>query len=88
MSLANSIKAINQKAKAVHGADLCIMVARCIAFGHTDNLVIVMGKNHRAAAADFVRVTPGAKVTEESHPETDYGDGDISPAYTTSLVSF
>lgn len=88
MSLANDISAINASAKKVHGADICIMVARAVAFGHADNLVIVSGANHRAAAADFARVVPGAKVTEEQHPEMDWGDGEVSPAYTTSLVAF
>lgn len=88
MTIANEIKAINESAKKIHGADICIMVARAIHFGHDDNLVIISGKNHKAAALDFVRVTPGAVVTEEFHPEMDWGDDELSPAYTTTLVKF
>ena len=88
MSLANDIAAINASARKVHGKDISIMVVRCIAFGNSDNLVIISGKNHGAAAADFARVTHGAVVSEEFHPETDWGDGEVSPAYTTSNVTF
>lgn len=88
MTISNEIKAINDSAKKIHGADICIMVARAIHFGHEDNLVIISGKNHKAAAKDFVKVTPGAVITEKFHPEMDWGDGDVSPAYTTSLITF
>ena len=88
MTLANNIKAINESAKKVHGKDISIVVARCIAFGNDDNLVIVSGKNHKAAAKDFARVTPGAIITEEFHPEMDWGDGDVTPAYYTSVIKF
>jgi hypothetical protein len=88
MSIANEIKAINASAKKIHGADIHIMVARAVHFGHDDNLVIISGKNHKAAALDFVKVTPGAVVTEEFHPEMDWGDGEVSEAYTTSVITF
>lgn len=88
MSLANIIMAINASAKKVHGSDISILVARAVAFGNDDNLVIVSGKNHRAAAADLVLVTPGAKVSEEFHPEMNWGDGEVTPAYTNSVVTF
>lgn len=88
MTIANEIKAINISAKKIHGDDIHIVVARAIHFGHDDNLVIISGKNHKAAALDFVRVTPGAVVIEEFHPEMDWGDGDVSPAYTTSVITF
>ncbi|MDP4573485.1 hypothetical protein Q8O96_30915 [Pseudomonas sp. LPH60] len=88
MSLANTITAINASAKKVYGSDIRILVARAVAFGNDDNLVIVSGKNHRAVAADLVRSTPGAKVSEEHHPEMNWGDGDVRQAYTTSVVTF
>lgn len=88
MTIANEIKALNESAKKVHGADISLMVARCIHFGHEDNLVIISGKNHKAAAKDFAKVVPCAILTEEFHPEMDWGDGEVSPAYTTTLVKF
>lgn len=88
MSIANEIQAINASAKKIHGMDICILVARAIHFGNDDNLLIISGGNHRQAALDVVRVTPGATVEEEFHPEMTWGDGDVSPAYTTSLVKF
>jgi hypothetical protein len=88
MSLANTITAINASAKKIHGSDISIVVARAVAFGNDDNLVIVSGKNHCAAAADLVSVTPGAKVSEEFHPEMKWDDGEVTPAYTTSVVTF
>lgn len=88
MTIANNLKAVNEYAKKVHGKDICIMVARCIAMGHDDNLVIISGKNHHAAALDFVKTVKGATIEEEFHPEMDWGDGDVTPAYTTSLVRF
>lgn len=88
MTIANEIKAINESAKKIHGADISLMVARAIHFGHDDNLVIVSGKNHKAAAKDFAKVVPGAILTEEFHTEMDWGDGEVSPAYTTTLVKF
>lgn len=88
MTIANEIKAINDSAKKVHGADISIMVARAIHFGHDDNLVIISGKNHKAAAKDFAKVIANAVLTQEFHPEMDWGDGDVSPAYTTTLVKF
>lgn len=88
MSMVNNIKSVNESAKKVHGDDICIMVARCIAFGHNDNLLIISGKKHKAAAMDLLKVIPGATTWEEEHEEMDWGDGDVSPAYTTSLVKF
>jgi len=88
MSIANNIKAINESAKKIHGNDISIMVARCVAFGYDDNKIIISGKNHKAAAKDFIRVTPNATVEEEHHPEMDWGDGYVSPAYTTSVIIF
>lgn len=87
MTIANEIKALNASAKKIHGDDISLMVARCIHFGHEDNLVIISGKNHKAAAKDFAKVTPGAILTEEFHPEMDWC-GEVSPAYTTTLVKF
>lgn len=88
MSIANEIRAINESAKKIHGSDIHILVARAIHFGNDDNLLIISGSNHRKAALDVVRVTPGATMEEEFHPEMAWGDGDVSPAYTTSLVRF
>ncbi len=87
MTIANEIKALNESAKKVHGADINLLVARAVCFGNDDNLVIVSGKNHKAAAKDFAKVTPGAILTEEFHPEMDWC-GEVSPAYTTTLVKF
>lgn len=88
MSLANSIKAVNESARKFHGSDIHIMVARAIHFGNDDNLVIVTGKNHKAAAMDFVKTTPGAVITEVNKPAMDWGDGDVTPASTLSHISF
>lgn len=88
MNLANNITEINASAKKLHGQDISIVVARAVAFGNEDNLVIVSGKNRRAAAADFGRAIPGAKISEEFHPEMNWGDGEVTPAYTTTLVAF
>lgn len=88
MSIANNIKAVNEAARKVHGSDINIMVVRCIAMGHDDNLAIVTGKNHKAAALDFVRSIKGAEIKEVCHPAVDWGDGEISEAYTTSEIYF
>lgn len=64
MSIADSIQSVTKLARKIHGADISIIVARSIAFGHTDNLILVMGKNHIAAAADLVRVIGGAQCKE------------------------
>lgn len=65
MTVANSIKDINESARKFHGKDIFILVARAVAFGHDDNLIIVQGKKHAAAAADFARTIKGARVTQE-----------------------
>ena len=83
-TLAQDISALNASARRVHGADISITVARAKAFGNDDNLILVMGANHQAAAFDVVRsVGKGAKVTEE------HGAGFMgSPNYTYSSVAF
>lgn len=88
MTISNNIKAVNIAAKKVHGEDINIMIARCIAMGHDDNLAIVTGKNHKAAAMDFVKTIKGATIEEEYQEAIDWGDGDVSPAYTKSIVKF
>ena len=66
MTIAKEIQALNVSAKKVHGQDISILVARAIAFGNDDNLILVMGKNHKAAATDVARMVKGAKVSEET----------------------
>lgn len=57
------IEALNKSARAVHGADISILVARAVAFGHDDNLILVRGRNHAQAAFDLIRVIGrGAKI--------------------------
>lgn len=63
MSIQDSIQSVNKLARKVHGADISILVARAVTFGHTDNLILVMGVNHEAAARDLVRLIGGAKST-------------------------
>ena len=83
-TLAQDISALNASARKVHGADISITVARAKAFGNDDNLIVVMGRNHKAAAGDVARsVGKGAKVTERQ------GTAFLgSPAYTYSEVAF
>lgn len=88
MSMTNTIADFNKAAKARHGSDIRVMVARAVAFGHDDNLVIISGKNHAQAAKEFASMVPGAVVKQEFHPVMVWGDGDESPAYTTSLINF
>ncbi|WP_443698984.1 hypothetical protein [Pseudomonas sp.] len=88
MSIANEIKAINESARKIHGSDIHILVCRCIHFGNDDNLIIISGKNHHLAALDFVKVTPGAILTEEFRPEVVWDVDDVSPAHTVSVVTF
>lgn len=61
MSIHDSIQSVNKLARKVHGADISILVARAVTFGHTDNLILVMGANHEAAARDLVRLIGGAQ---------------------------
>lgn len=58
-----NIQALTQSARKVHGADISILIARATAWGNTDNLLLVSGRNHRGAAADIARaaVRIGAK---------------------------
>lgn len=65
-TIAQDIKALNESARKVHGDDIHLLVCRAVAFGNDDNLVVVQGKNHKAAAMDFAKVIKGATVTEES----------------------
>lgn len=88
MSIANVIRAMNESAKTIHGADISILVARAVHFGNDDNLLVIRGNNHRLAALDFVRVTPGATTEVEFHPAVTWPDGVEFPAHTTSLVRF
>lgn len=70
MSLANTIQSLTASARKVHGSDISIMVARAIAFGNEDNLILVRGKNHLKVAADVARaVGKGAKITIEEGTE-------------------
>lgn len=71
-TLAQEIKTLGESARKVHGQDIYIMVARAIAFGNDNNLVIIQGKNHKAAALDFAKVMKGATITEE--PATSWPD--------------
>lgn len=63
------LRALNKSARKVHGADVTVMVARAVAWGHDDNLILVSGRNHTRAAADIARAvaSQGSKpvVTEE-----------------------
>lgn len=88
MTIANNIKAVNEAARKVHGPDIHIMVVRCVAMGHDDNMAIVTGKNHKAAALDFVRSIKGAQIKEVYHPPVDWGDGEIRESFTTSEIYF
>lgn len=65
MSIAQEIKNVNIAARKVHGDDISLLVARCVAFGNDDNLVLVMGKNQKSAALDFAKTVKGSKVKEE-----------------------
>lgn len=68
MSLANSIKTATETARKVYGNDIYILVARAVAFGNDDNLVIVQGEHHALVALDFARKAgKAAKVTEEKN---------------------
>lgn len=83
-TLAQDIAALNESARKVHGADISITVARAKAFGNEDNLILVMGGNHKDAACDVARsVGKGAKISEEK--STGFMG---SPGYTYSAVGF
>lgn len=83
MSIATQIQALTASARKVHGADISIMVARAVAFGHDDNLILVQGKNHGEVAIDLVRVVgKGARITEEESSEF------MGKKYKYSCVNF
>lgn len=81
------IQALNASARKVHGADLTFMVARSIAWSHDDNLVIVHGKKHDAAAQDFAMVVRrmGKTPTITQSTTTCYMTGEKS---THSLIQW
>lgn len=56
------IKAINESARKLFGADTSILVARAPAFGNRDACVIVMGKRHADAARHFALAVRGARI--------------------------
>lgn len=88
MSIAHAIQEANKTAKVAFGSDISITVARCPHFGNDDTLILVRGLRHREAAAGFARTVKGSKVETIHHKETDWGDGEVTPAYTSSQVSF
>lgn len=66
ITTAQMIRSLNESARKVHGKDICIMVARAVSFGHDDNMIIVMGKNHASAAVDIARTAgKSAKISVE-----------------------
>lgn len=77
MNLADSIKAITATARKVHGPDIFIMVARAATFGNTDNLVLVQGANHAAAARDFAKVIKGCTIGIDYQTRYDANDNPI-----------
>ena len=82
-SLAHDIQALNESARKVHGSDITIMVARAIAFGDDDNLIIVGGKNHHSAAVDIARsVGRSAKISVKKTPDF-IGSGKTAYSYVT-----
>lgn len=65
-TLAQDIAALNASARKIHGSDICIMVARAVAFGNDDNLILVQGKKHAKVAVDVARsIGKKAIITEE-----------------------
>ena len=80
----NEIHALNVSAKKVHGADIFIMVARAISFGHDDNLIIVQGRKHERAAADLVKAFAAVGKKPKVTTEKSSGFMGIPPSeYTT-----
>lgn len=59
------IKGLNESAKKVHGPDIMVLVARAVAFGHDDNLIMVRGRRREQAARDIAQsvVRQGNKPT-------------------------
>lgn len=66
MDLATSITETNLAARKVYGADAWIGVARSVAFGNDDNLIIVQGARQTEIAADLCRTIQGATITTDS----------------------
>lgn len=80
----DSLRKAEQSAKKLFGADIQFLLARAPAFGSDDCCILVMGKNHLAAAQGFARVVKGGvKITEERSS----GFMSIKP-YTYSSVTF
>lgn len=61
-TIQQTIQAANDQARKVFGDDICIMVARCPAWGHDDVCAIVQGKRQVEAAAGFAKVVRSAKL--------------------------
>ncbi|QSL63962.1 hypothetical protein G0D86_29690 (plasmid) [Burkholderia multivorans] len=49
------IAALNESARKIHGPDISFLVARAQAWGNSDNLILVSGKNRAHVAADLAR---------------------------------
>ena len=52
-TIAQDIAELNKSAKKIHGEDTNILVARAVAFGHDDNLILFTGTKHAQVAAEF-----------------------------------
>jgi hypothetical protein len=61
-TIQQTIQAANESARKVFGSDICIMIARCPAWGNDDVCAIVQGKRQVEAAAGFAKVVRGAKL--------------------------
>lgn len=85
MSISKNLKSMNTSAKLLHGNDISILVAKAVAFGDKENLVMISGVNHKEAALDFSKAVPFATLEEVIHPEMFWG-GETSPAYTTTNI--
>ena len=62
------MKPVQESARKLFGADILIMIARCKAWEHEDNCIIVRGQRHSDAAAGFAKSARGMKLTTETSP--------------------
>lgn len=83
----SSIRALNASARRVHGADISIQIARAIAWGNDDTLILIHGDKHSEAAADIARaaIRTGNKPTIKEEPGSSFMGSSARPF---SIVQF
>ncbi|KAK74686.1 hypothetical protein WLV04_25060 [Bordetella bronchiseptica] len=81
------IKQLSDSARKVHGADINFQVVRSVAWGNTDNCILVKGRNHSKAAADLSMCASRVGYRSKVEEQTSAGFQG-SPSRVCSAVSF